>query len=346
MLTRKQLSDDILMNFLMAPRYRVYRHFVLVFFISMISYNLAHFTFYENHELLHRAILIETAGSLALFLGVIYLNIYVLIPRLMLKKRYKTYGLLLCTIIACLITLTFSYDYCTYKWYGVEFGRYSYFNRLRFLPLEITANFFLYMVCCIGPAMITLLRHWIEYGQRASELKKENLQSELERLKTQVNPQFLLNMLSKAADLAVVNPKQTSTILVQLGKLLRYQLYDSNRDKVLLSADLSFLENFLNLKKTLYPDLNFTITKEGPVNFILIPPLLFIPFVEDPVRYIHLSFHATNGKLDFCCISSPLYRDQNKLDNIRRRLDILYEKYNLQEIQEKTESKIRMQITW
>ncbi len=354
MLTRQKISDDILMNFLMAPRYRIYRHLILIFFVMMISINLAHFTFYEDNVFFRRAILLESAGSLMLFLAAIYLNIYVLIPRLMLKKKYGLYGLALFLVVSVLLSTAFLYDYYTYKSYGVEFGQYSYFYKNRFFPLEIVSNFLLFLICCIGPSMITLLRHWLDYGQRASKLKKEKLHSELERLKNQVSPQFLLNMLSKATELAVVDPRQTSAILVQLGKLLRYQLYDSSREKVFLSADLSFLENFLNLEKMLNPMLRFTITKEGLVNYLLVPPLLFIPFVEyfiyqseriEKEYYIHMSFRVEKGELIFSCASSVWHHDVSKLDNIRRRLELLYETYSLEEVQGDTENRINMHLT-
>lgn len=353
MQTRQNISDDMLMNFLMAPRYRIYRHLILILFVAMISVNLAHFTFFEDNVFFRRAILIESIGSLILFLVVIYLNIYVLIPRLMLKKKYGMYGLTLFIMVSFLVLAAFLYDYYTYKSYGVEFGQYSYFYKDRFLPLEIVSNFLLFMICCIGPSMVTLLRHWLDYGQRASKLKREKLHSELERLKNQVSPQFLLNMLSKATELAVVNPRQTSSILVQLGKLLRYQLYDSSREKVFLSADLSFLENFLNLEKMLNPMLSFTITKEGPVNYSLVPPLLFIPFVEyfihqsegtEKEYYIHLAFRIEKGELFFSCASSICHRDVSRLDNIRRRLELLYERYSLEEVQGDTENIINMHL--
>ena len=342
------------MNFLMAPRYRIYRHLVLISFMGMICYNLAHFTFYEHQDFFHREIRIECIGSIILFFGTIYLNIYVLIPRLMLKRKYGLYSLVLVLLISGLTLMLFSFDYWMYKINGIEFGQYSFFYKNRILPLEIVSNFFLYMICCIGPAMFTLLRHWLEHERRTSELKKENLQSELERLKNQVSPQFLLNTLSEASRVVVSDSRQASTILVQLGKLLRYQLYDSNREKVLLSADLSFLENFLNMEKVLYPTLDFTITKEGPVNFVLIPPLLFIPFVEYFIRqgmqnegkhYIRLSFRVKEGGISFSCISSAIRREASGLDNIRRRLELLYGKYSLEETQGETENKISMYLT-
>ena len=75
-------------------------------------------------------------------------------------------------------------------------------------------------------------------------------------------------------------------MLMKLSQLLRYQLYDCNRAKVLLSSEITFLTNYLTLEQTSRPQFYYEFTSEGEVNRMLVPPLLFIPFVQYIVKAI------------------------------------------------------------
>ncbi|MFR7879247.1 MAG: hypothetical protein ACLU4J_24225, partial [Butyricimonas paravirosa] len=68
--------------------------------------------------------------------------------------------------------------------------------------------------------------------------------------------------------------------------MLRYQLYDSTREKVLLSADISFIRDYMNLEKILNDRFDFNITTDKDIDHVLVPPLLFIPVVEHALGYI------------------------------------------------------------
>ena len=85
-------------------------------------------------------------------------------------------------------------------------------------------------------------------------------------------------MLDEAGRQTFDNPGQASKVLMELSRLLRYQLYDGKREKVLLISEISFIERFLELAKMKYANLSFTVTKEGEVSRKLVPPLLFYSF--------------------------------------------------------------------
>lgn len=171
------------------------------------------------------------------------------------------------------------------------------------------------------------------------ELEKSKISTELEQLKNQINPHFLFNMLNNANVLTKKDPEKASQVLMKLSDLLRYQLYDSAREKVLLTSDIHFLEDFLNLEKVRRDNFDFLISKEGDLSGLQIPPLLFISFVENAVKhnndaakssYVHLYFNVKNNKLFFKCINSkPIVKAVNNsgglgLMNIKRRLELLF----------------------
>lgn len=171
------------------------------------------------------------------------------------------------------------------------------------------------------------------------ELEQSKTSAELEQLKNQINPHFLFNMLNNANVLTKKDPEKASQVLMKLSDLLRYQLYDSARDKVLLTSDIHFLEDFLNLEKVRRDSFDFLISKEGDLSGVQIPPLLFISFVENAVKhnndatkpsYVHLYFDLRAGRLFFKCINSkPMLKSIGNtgglgLTNIKRRLELLY----------------------
>jgi LytS/YehU family sensor histidine kinase len=147
-------------------------------------------------------------------------------------------------------------------------------------------------------------------------------------------------MLNNANVLTKKDPEKASQVLVKLGDLLRYQLYDSAREKVFLTSDIHFLEDFLNLEKVRRDNFDFVISKEGDLNGIQIPPLLFISFVENAVKhnndpakpsYVNLFFTVINSELYFKCINSkPVLKTVKKtsgglgLANVKRRLELLF----------------------
>nr|WP_262903597.1 histidine kinase [Niabella beijingensis] len=171
------------------------------------------------------------------------------------------------------------------------------------------------------------------------ELEQSKTYAELEQLKNQINPHFLFNMLNNANVLTKKDPEKASQVLMKLSDLLRYQLYDSAREKVLLTADIHFLEDFLNLEKVRRDRFDFLISKEGNLSGVQIPSLLFISFVENAVKhnndatkpsYVNLYFDVRNDELFFKCINSkPILKSDGNagglgLANIRRRLELLF----------------------
>ncbi|WP_350340320.1 hypothetical protein [Paraflavitalea speifideaquila] len=100
---------------------------------------------------------------------------------------------------------------------------------------------------------------------------------------------------------------------MRLSDLLRYQLYDSARNKVLLSSDIHFLSDFLNLEKIRRDNFDFTVYSQGDTDSIMIPPFLFTTFVENAVKhnmdahkasFVHVTFKVEQSTLYFSCINS------------------------------------------
>jgi len=152
-----------------------------------------------------------------------------------------------------------------------------------------------------------------------------------------------------------------SYILVRLDELLRYQLNDSLQDKVNLKAEIQFLTNYLELEKTRRDNFTYQIKQDGDMSDVYIAPLLFIPFVENAVKYnttgnkesyVHLSFRLQGGEFNFRCenpigIHTVTRKEKGGLglSNIRRRLDLLFgECYSLEQTQTDQVYTVHLQI--
>ncbi|MCD8193379.1 MAG: histidine kinase [Tannerellaceae bacterium] len=183
--------------------------------------------------------------------------------------------------------------------------------------------------------MVTvLIGHWHRIGKYSSQLENEYFQIQLQKLKSQVSPSFLSGTLQAAVKDIEFAPDNTSRILIQLSKVLRYQLYDSNREYVLLSSEITFLGNYLELEQVKRTGFTYTIQTEGRFLGVLIPPLIFTPFVEyiiyrieGTLRNLSLSFIKKQGRLSFICEAGwemAPYIPSKDMEEVRRRLEMLY----------------------
>lgn len=327
----KELIDkNLMLQFFITSNYRVYRHLIMIVFISLALFN-SDPEYTEPTEAISRVI------ALLMFLVLVYTNMYLLVPKLLFKNKYLAYSLAVIGIICISALIHRSGQF----FYGSDVRLDSTKEDVSFLPFS-----FVIIILFSASAAIKLFQRWMLDAQLITELERANTNAELEQLKNQINPHFLFNMLNNANVLTKKDPEKASQVLVKLSDLLRYQLYDSAREKVLLTSDIHFLEDFLNLEKVRRDNFDFLISKEGNLSGVLIPPLLFISFVENAVKhnndsakssYVNLFFDIRNNELFFKCINSkPILKAVNTntgglgLVNIKRRLELLFPlSYNL-----------------
>lgn len=321
----KQLMDkNWAIQFVTSDKLRLYRHLFLIVFFALALFN-SEPEYTEPTETISRII------SLIMFLGLVYVNMYVLVPKYLFRNHYGKYAL---SILGIIIVADLIH----------KSTRFFYTAAVRLDPNYKDINFFSFafviIVIISASTAIKLFQQWMLDLQLITELEKAKAIAELEQLKNQINPHFLFNMLNNANVLTKKDPEKASQVLMKLSDLLRYQLYDSGRDKVLLTSDIHFLEDFLNLEKVRRDNFDFLISKEGNLSGVLIPPLLFISFVENAVKhnndsakasFVNLFFDVRNNDLFFKCINSkPILRAVNLgsgglgLVNIKRRLELLF----------------------
>lgn len=180
---------------------------------------------------------------------------------------------------------------------------------------------------------------------RLSELEKQNLEHQLEYLRCQINPHFFMNTLNNIHSLVDVAPEQAQKAIRELAKMMRFVLYEENKQDVQLAHELDFIRHYITLMQLRYTDA-VRVDVEIPENVpdYRIPPMILITFIENAfkhgISYRHNSFVCVKiiiceRRLQFICSNSKVDTSNEEktgigLVNVRKRLDLLYgSKYNL-----------------
>ncbi len=192
------------------------------------------------------------------------------------------------------------------------------------------------------------------------ELERNKLQTELDYLKYQINPHFFMNTLNNIHALVDINTEKAKQTIVVLSKLMRYVLYESNKRTVSLSKEVEFLQHYVELMRIRYTDnVKIKLSVSDETKDIKIPPLLFVTFVENAfkhgISYRHPSFVSIdlmieNHEIVFHCVNSNFSNSKDQyhgigLDNVRKRLLLLYGERHIFVIEENTSSfDVRLRI--
>lgn len=184
--------------------------------------------------------------------------------------------------------------------------------------------FYVLVITIIGVTVYAIFRVKIKRlkAQQSIELQKEfvNKQlvlSQLENLRSQMNPHFIFNALNSIQEYIVFNEKElASSYLIKFSRLIRIYLDHSREDEISLSEEIDALNIYLELEKNRFEDiLNYHITIDNALNIkdVKIPSLFIQPYVENALKhgllhkkmdrelYIHFK-HDKNSKMLICSI--------------------------------------------
>ncbi len=210
-----------------------------------------------------------------------------------------------------------------------------------FAPYFALGAVFLFFI--LGIAIRTTTR-WYDEDRKNKQISAEQLKTELAFLKNQISPHFFFNTLNNIYALTESNPEQAKEITYKLSKLMRYLLYESDKNQnVCLDKEISFMENYIDLMRPRLSENVKVVTRFGSDRLKdRIPPLLFITFVENAFKhglssnklsYIDISLQNINGRVVFKVENSIPGNDNVEkgvgglgLVNIKRRLELLFDK--------------------
>ncbi len=201
-------------------------------------------------------------------------------------------------------------------------------------------------------ALILLTLKWLfTQIKTIINLKNEKAKTELMHLQSQVNPHFFFNMLNNLYGWVDKDSKKAQEIILKLSDMMRYSIYDGQRERVNLKEEIVYLKNYIDLHKSRYLktiDVNFnTQIEDGSIQVI---PLLFIILLENAFKhgvenlrenaYINIEMSSTDNEIKFFIENNF---DENALDsepgigikNLRRRLELVYPKNHILTLESK-----------
>lgn len=343
----KTSTSSFLSKLLTVPSYRVVRHLLLITILVIVSFNQSFMTMEKGLEQLGYKIIYQAAFIFVAYLTACYFNLYVLLPRYLLRKQYVRYTACLAAFILLIVTMQ------TLEERAVQSSLHilNSFYKPPMIFINMLSSSVLVLLCISGGAMTILLKHWMTDNHRVLQLEKLHIQSEVEQLKEQVSPHLLFNILNRTGVLVKFQPAEASEMLIKLSQLLRYQLYDCNRAEVLLGSEIKFLNNYLTLEQMYSHLFQFQIKSDKDCFHILISPLLLISFVQTTVikiyernkeTCINLSFESTENDMLFTCgcMLEGIFSDAD-FSKVSKRLDLLYsQRYSLAV----TDNEIRLKL--
>lgn len=224
-------------------------------------------------------------------------------------------------------------------------------------------DYHIYILLFFMSMMVWMIRWLVIQIKIILRLKKDKTQAELMHLKSQVNPHFFFNTLNNLYGLVELNPAKAQQLILKLSDMMRYSIYQGQKDWVSLADEITYLENYMDLHKMRYHktiDIRFDVEIEDPN--IKIMPLLFIIMVENAFKhgveklrkgaFVHIRLKATLKHIDFEIENNFDAEEQNVsggigLDNLKKRLELVYLKKHELEITSKSAAiyKIRLKLT-
>jgi len=260
-----------------------------------LRYKLYHIPFWLGYELFWFFFLVfafyevqVTWTSMAILLvyaavhgGGAILNLYVLMPRFLMQKRYVSYLILLAADWVLMSVVLGGYI----LWF--DFGPGTAWEEVFYLPQFQGAALWSNFSALVISMIIKVLREWRRSQKRSQGLKEENLQTELNLLKAQLNPHFLFNALNSIYFLIHKNPDLAADSLARFSDMLRYQLYECNESRIPLARELGYVENFVELARLRRGD-NLQVELEvlPEARSGLIAPFILLPLVENALKHV------------------------------------------------------------
>ena len=276
--------------------------------------------------------------KIAPYLLIFIIHNSLIAPRLLLRKhRYVWYLVVNLLTITAVFSLVAIYE--KYAPYDTE--PYILNGKASFTDLAIYWNILLGFFMTGLNMGIKLLYRSLRDEQQMEELKRQNLQAEMDYLRYQINPHFFMNTLNNIHALIDIDTEYAKSAVIELSKMMRYVLYESGSETISLKKDIQFIENYIELMRIRY-DSSIDICLDYPAtipNKVALPPLLLIVFVENAfkhgVSYNHASFiHIRIGYRDdavTAVISNSRHEKSRPgttgigLENVKKRLALIYQ---------------------
>jgi sensor histidine kinase YesM len=196
----------------------------------------------------------------------------------------------------------------------------------------------IYVIALVSAIKLTY--DWMNEKKRNDDLQRIQLETELNFLKSQIQPHFFFNTLNNLYALVIKQSPNAANVVMKLSEIMQYVLYEVKEPKISLMKSINYLYSYLELEKLRYGDrVKSEISIDGNMDDIEIPPLLFLPFLENCFKHgtnhqedikVLIDFVVKDNFLYFTVTNNFVKNDEKTpahgigIKNVKRRLQLLY----------------------
>lgn len=272
-----------------------------------------------------------------LHIPLVYFNLFVLVPRYVLKSKYYKYtiGLIISLLTVYLLKTGMTYFIISENIWPEANRDYKPFEINHIVAVCIGE---LYVLAMASSVYLTLT--WLKERDRNRALREEQFKIKLKYLKNQIQPHFFFNTLNNLYSLSLESSDKVPDTIIKLSKLMEYVLYDIEGIKFAsLIKELDYIQNYIEIEKLRFENVEVNINIESNIDDIKVPPLLFISLLENAFK--HGGYNNNNLKIKINCkiigerlhfeilnnfVLSPSFKIQKGigLTNTKKRLKLIY----------------------
>lgn len=206
---------------------------------------------------------------------------------------------------------------------------------LKYFILDNTYYASIYVVLGV---LFFLLENQAYNEKKQAALQQQTRDAELQFLRSQVNPHFLFNTLNNIYSLAYERSEKTADAILRLSDLMRYMLYEK-KQQVAILREWQYISSLVELQRLRFEhELPVEMELSGNADKTSIPPYFLIPFIENAFKHgdftdnripLLIRLTITDNGWEFETRNKISRKNKDAmggvgLDNIRRRLEILY----------------------
>jgi two-component system LytT family sensor kinase len=273
----------------------------------------------------------------ALHIPLVYFNLFILIPKFVLKPKYIKYAFSLIASLGVVYLLKTGLTY-----FIISKNIWPEANR-DYSPFEINHI----VAVCIGElyvlaiaSSIYLMLTWLKERDRNKAIMENQNRIQLKYLKNQIQPHFFFNTLNNLYALSLESSNKVPDVIIKLSNLMEYVLYDIDDDKfVPLIKEIDYIQNYIEIEKLRFQNVEVRLNLESDIDNVYVPPLLFISLIENAFKHgginneklkIKINFRARNTQLEFEIINnfviSPPIKSKKGIGllNTKKRLKLIY----------------------
>lgn len=307
----------------------------ILFWLGYFTFNVIRWgSFFDDYLYSLKSNLVE----FPIHIIIVYINIYYLIPKFILRKKYWKYILSIVFMLGLVYLVRTGLNYVLVtKDIWPEAEDHSKFMELNHIIAVILGE--LYVIGFI--TAIKLVIDWSIEKRKNEDLAKLQLSTELKFLRTQIQPHFFFNTINNLYALTLTKSDDAPRMVLKLSDLMQYVLYEVKSSNTSLLEEINHLNNFIDIQYIRFKDkIEVEMDITGNIEDIEVPPLLFLTFLENCFKHglkdndkikIKMSFEITkNNYLEYKLVNNfnPKKNQESKqgigIKNTKRRLNLLF----------------------